>query len=113
MKVAYRYALVALMACFMPTMVAAEQEVDQEQMDAREQSVVLFAQQQGVEIGKAFSYTPELKALADLLLGATGQVEATCSVTCRGGAVGAIACPIGKMCVCSCPGGGPDCSCRN
>ena len=41
---------------------------------------------------------------------------AACKVTCRspsGNKEGGIVCPVGKMCQCSCAGGGPDCTCSS
>lgn len=65
----------------------------------------------GVEIGKPFDFTARKADLARTLLDASA-VEGACNIECPGNKVGGITCPVGKMCQCSCPGGGPDCTCR-
>lgn len=69
---------------------------------------------QGVEFEKAFEMTDARELAALGLVEAAGE-GAACSVTCSspsGPKVGGIVCPVGKMCQCSCAGGGPDCTCR-
>ena len=75
------------------------------------QALVAEAKAGGVVIGEQFVLTEQRASLANALVEAAAT-EATCQITCSGNKVGAIACPVGKMCQCSCPGGGPDCTCR-
>lgn len=74
-------------------------------------ALVEDARAAGVTLEATFEMSPVREAKV-LKLIESGTAGSMCQITCPGPKVGAIACPVGKMCQCSCAGGGPDCTCR-
>lgn len=102
----------ALLATLAMGAVASEQDRAETGADAAEASALLkAAKAEGVSLEATFEMSPVREAKV-LKLIESGSAGSMCQITCPGPKVGAIACPVGKMCQCSCAGGGPDCTCR-